>query len=75
MKAKVLTLWMLLLVGGSLNVFGMEVYKEQNALKGGGCLWCSCGCKYAGGQEGPDDGHYGGSSTSDNDSANDGGWF
>lgn len=26
MKAKVLTLWMLLLVGGSLNVFGMEVY-------------------------------------------------
>lgn len=49
--------------------------KEQNALKGGGCLWCSCGCKYAGGQEGPDDGHYGGSSTSDNDSANDGGWF
>lgn len=49
--------------------------KEQNALKGGGCLWCSCGCEYAGGQEGPDDNSFGGSSTSDNDSANDGGWF
>ena len=49
--------------------------KEQNTLKGGGCLWCSCGCNYEGGQEGPDDGMYGGSSTSSNDSANDGGWF
>lgn len=49
--------------------------KEQSALKGGGCLWCSCGCKYAGGQEGSGDGHFGGSSSSNNDSANDGGWF
>lgn len=49
--------------------------KEQNALKGGGCLWCSCGCKYAGSQEGSGDSHYGGSSSGSNDSANDGGWF
>lgn len=49
--------------------------KEQSALKGGGCLWCSCGCKYEGEQEGPYDNYYGGSSSSDNDSANDGGWF
>lgn len=49
--------------------------KEQSALKGGGCLWCSCGCKYYGAQSGPNDSYYGGSSTSDNDSATDGGWF
>ena len=49
--------------------------KEQAALNGGGCLWCSCGCKYYGALSGPNDSYYGGSSTSDNDSATDGGWF
>lgn len=49
--------------------------QEQVTLKGSGCLWCSCGCKYAGDKEGPYDSYYGGSSTAANDSANDGGWF
>lgn len=49
--------------------------KEQNTLKGGGCFWCSCGCSYAGDKESPSDSQHGGSSTADNDSANDGGWF
>ena len=25
--------------------------REEAALKGGGCLWCSCPCKYAGPKE------------------------
>lgn len=33
MKAKVLTLWMLLLVGGSLNVLGMEVFNVDSTKK------------------------------------------
>lgn len=55
--------------------------RQQSALKGG-CFWCwcSCGCKYAGEQEGSDDSYYGGSSTASNDSANDsnkdaGSWY
>lgn len=34
------------------------------------CSEATCGCKYAGAQEGPDDSYYGGSSTTDNNSAN-----
>ena len=49
--------------------------KEQKTLIGGGCLWCSCSCKYAGTQEDESDNYYGGASSADNDSANDGGWF
>lgn len=49
--------------------------QELSALRGGGCLWCSCGCKYAGDKDGPYDSYYGGSSSGSNDSANDGGWF
>ncbi|MDY3068386.1 MAG: TIGR04149 family rSAM-modified RiPP [Parabacteroides sp.] len=49
--------------------------KEQATLKGCGCLWCSCGCKYYESQSGSNDSYYGGSSTFNNDSANDGGWF
>jgi len=49
--------------------------QEQNSLKGG-CIFCSCGCKYYGPKEGPTDSYYGGSSDSDNDAANDGGsWW
>lgn len=49
--------------------------REQNMLRGG-VTTCSCscqqscGCKYAGPQEGPDDSYYGGSSTQDNNKAN-----
>lgn len=53
----------------------------MNALTGGGncgcgcsccteCPTASCGCKYAGEQEGSDDPYYGGSSTTDNSNAN-----
>lgn len=55
--------------------------RQQSALKGG-CIWCwcSCPCKYAGDQTGPDDSYYGGASTACNDSANDaksdaGSWY
>lgn len=34
------------------------------------CSDATCGCKYEGAQEGPDDAYYGGSSTTDNNSAN-----
>ncbi len=52
--------------------------KEMNALKGGISCICSCmcqcdntcGCKYAGSQEGPNDSFYGGSSVSANRAAN-----
>lgn len=56
--------------------------REMNALTGGTlsvCVCCcscscscssSCSCKYAGEQEGPDDSYFGGSSTTDNSSAN-----
>lgn len=44
--------------------------REQDALKGGIFCICTCGCKYAGEQEGPDDDCYGGSSKKDNKSAN-----
>ncbi|WP_455963894.1 TIGR04149 family rSAM-modified RiPP [Bacteroides bouchesdurhonensis] len=55
--------------------------KEMNTLTGGtpvvgcgcGCscpCLTSCGCKYAGEQEGPYDSYYGGSSTTANNSAN-----
>lgn len=46
--------------------------KEQSVLKGG-CIFCGCGCHYAGSQSDPNDSYYGGSSSGDNDSANDGG--
>ncbi len=52
--------------------------REQNLLRGGQTYICkcmcssSCGCKYAGPQEGPDDSYYGGSSTEDNAAANKG---
>ena len=49
--------------------------QEQGSLIGGGCLWCTCGCKYAGEQEDAYDSYYGGSSTADNKSTNSGGWF
>lgn len=52
--------------------------KEMNALKGGIYCHCtcmcrcdsSCGCKYAGSQEGPNDPFYGGSSQNANGLAN-----
>lgn len=47
--------------------------KEQNALRGGAyiCGCCStCGCRYYGDKEGPNDSYYGGSSTSDNKDSN-----
>ena len=51
--------------------------KEMNTLTGGGGLcgcwyhcYCTCGCRYAGAQEGPNDSYYGGSSTEANNSAN-----
>ena len=47
--------------------------QKQNQLKGGRtCIacWGSCGCLYAGEQEGPGDSYYGGSSTQDNGAAN-----
>lgn len=52
--------------------------KEMNALKGGNDCTCpclcrcdyTCPCSYAGPQEGPNDSYYGGSSISDNRSAN-----
>lgn len=46
--------------------------RQQNMLRGGvTCIGlCTCGCKYAGPQEGPDDSFYGGSSTSANKEAN-----
>lgn len=49
--------------------------REEAALKGGGCLWCSCPCKYAGPKEDENDECYEGASTADNDKSNDGGWF
>lgn len=52
--------------------------KEMNALTGGAECPCfcrcicnySCPCQYAGGQEGPNDSYYGGSSTQANSDAN-----
>ena len=45
--------------------------QEQNALVGGQCISCSCSCLYYGPKEGPNDSYHGGSSTADNDAAND----
>ena len=54
--------------------FNSLLEKELSSTKGGYKLpqaCCSpCGCKYAGDQDGPDDSFYGGSSTSENRSAN-----
>ncbi|MBC5632933.1 TIGR04149 family rSAM-modified RiPP [Parabacteroides hominis] len=46
--------------------------KRQSLLKGGSgsVSVCLCGCRYAGGQSGPDDSYYGGSSDIDNGDAN-----
>lgn len=45
--------------------------REQNLIKGGRCVCATgCGCGYAGNQSGPNDSHYGGSSTNDNANAN-----
>lgn len=53
-----------------------ELEKDEQKVLCGGCIFCSCGCEYAGPQEGPDDDKYGGSSKADNDAANDNGsWW
>lgn len=58
------------------SLFEKEMSKrEESALKGGGCLWCSCPCKYAGPKENENDDCYEGASTADNDKSEDGGWF
>lgn len=58
-----------------LNLCQTELAKrEERQLQGGSACMCACnttcGCKYAGPQEGPDDSFYGGSSTSANKQAN-----
>lgn len=54
------------------SFFDDELSKqEQNALVGGQCFWCTCGCIYYGPQQGSTDNYYGGSSTAQNDAAND----
>lgn len=56
----------------NLKSLSNDALKEKElATLTGGCIWCwcGCGCEYQGSN--PDDGKYYGSSTSDNDNAND----
>lgn len=50
-----------------LNLSQTEMAKREEKLLYGGACACgcltSCGCKYAGEKEGPDDSYYGGSSS------------
>ncbi len=61
-----------------LNLSQTELEKrEEEMLKGGRGCACgcadTCGCKYAGPQEGDDDSFFGGSNKNDNGNANAGG--